>query len=183
MGLEGPEGPVGPRGEQGIQGFEGPPGPRGSIGLEGATGKQGPRGEKGPKGDPGKDGRDGKDASSAEFYHIANEKVESHEKKFDHSKIDPFLLGTKKITEVAMEDGDVVTYDKKSDRLHYTAIKAVATKVARMAGRGLSLPSQSNRDDRILQTDGQRARWGMKITVSATEPENPELNDIWIDVS
>lgn len=159
MGLEGPEGPQGERGEQGIQGFEGPPGPRGPIGLEGERGPKGPKGDTGPAGKDGKDGRDGKDANSFEFYAIANEKVEAHEKKYDHSKIDPFLIGTKKLSEAGMEDGMFIQYDGKANRLIYATAKQVAAKVSRLSGRGLSLPSQTGNSGKFLTTDGQRASW------------------------
>jgi hypothetical protein len=164
----------------GIQGFEGRRGPKGSIGLEG---RQGPKGDRGPTGKDGAVGKDGKDASPEAFYHIADQKVSEHEASFDHTKIDPFLIGTKKISEAGMQDGEFIRYDAKGDRLVYATIKQVAQQVQQIGGRGLSLPSQSGRDDRILQTDGNRARWGMKITVSATEPTDPEVNDLWLDIS
>lgn len=157
MGLEGPEGPQGEQGEQGIQGFEGPRGPRGPIGLEG---ERGPKGERGKDGRDGKDGKDGKDADMNEVRMIAEvgsrSAVKEHEAKFNH---DPFLVGSKKVSEAGMEDGMVMTYDGKGDRLHYTTLKQVATKVTKLAGRGLSLPSQSGNSGKYLTTDGQRSSW------------------------
>lgn len=158
MGLEGPEGPQGergPRGEQGIQGFEGPRGQRGAMGFEGQRGKDGKPGAKGDKGDKGADGKDGVSPNIEQFFHVANQKVADHEKKFDH---DPFLLGTKKITEAGIEDGMVIQYDAKANRLHYVKPKTETT--SRMSGRGLSLPSQSGNAGKVLTTDGQRASWG-----------------------
>lgn len=162
MGLEGPEGPKGPRGEQGIQGFEGPPGPRGPIGLEGERGpkgEKGERGERGPAGKDGKDGIDGKDADLSQVRPIVEDAVRTHEQEFDHSQIDPFLIGSKKISEVGMDDGQVITYDKKGDRLVYSTLKQVSSQLARYAGRGLSLPSQSGNSGKFLTTDGTRSSW------------------------
>ncbi len=182
MGLEGPEGPEGPRGEQGLQGFEGPPGPRGPIGLEGEPGRDGKDGKgiKGDRGPAGRDGADGKDADPSLVKPIAESLVKKHEKDFNH---DPFLLGTKKVSEAGMEDGQVLTYDSKGDKLIYTTIKQVAQRIQQLGGRGLSLPSQSSNQDRFLTTDGSRSSWGMKITVSASQPADPRLNDLWLDIS
>ena len=162
MGLEGPEGPQGPRGEQGIQGFEGPPGPRGPIGLEGEKGPKGDKGERGPAGKDGKDGRDGKDADISQVLPIAESLVKDHERSFNH---DPFLVGSKKLSEAGMKDGMVIQYDAKGDRLVYSTIKQVATQVSRLSGRGLSLPSQSGNAGKVLTTDGSHANWA---TVSGT---------------
>lgn len=138
--------------KRGIQGLEG---------ERGATGKDGK--DSTVPGPAGKDGKDGKDADLSEMRLIADvksrEEVKSHEGKFDHTKIDPFLVGSKKISEAGMEDGMVVTYDQKADRLIYTTIKQVASKVSRLAGRGLSLPSQSGNSGKYLTTDGERSSW------------------------
>ncbi len=169
MGLEGAEGPRGEKGEQGIQGFEGTRGPRGPMGLEGEKGDKGdpggpkgpsgsvgPKGEKGERGPKGMDGIDGKDADQSTIRPIVAVVVSEHEKKFNH---DPFLVGSKKLSEAGLEDGQVITYDLKSDRLIYTTMKQVAAKVSKLSGRGLSLPSQSGNSGKFLTTDGQRSSW------------------------
>ncbi len=159
MGLEGPEGPEGPQGEQGIQGFEGPAGPRGPMGLEGEAGKHGKDGKPGGKGERGSDGRDGQDADFTIIRPIAKVVVEDHEKRFDHTLINPFIVGSKKLSEAGMKDGMVITFDEKNDKLIYTEIKQVASKINRLAGRGLSLPSQSGNSGKFLTTDGSHSSW------------------------
>lgn len=158
MGLEGPEGPQGPRGEQGIQGFEGPMGPRGPIGLEG---ERGPAGKDGKNGKDGRDGKDGKDADISEVKRIAEvrakDEIKAHEAKYDHSQIDPFLLGTKRVSEAGMGKDMFLQYD--GEKLVYATIKQVATKIQQIGGRGLSLPSQAGNAGKFLTTDGQRTSW------------------------
>lgn len=162
MGLEGPEGPQGPKGDQGIQGFEGPTGPRGPIGLEGERGPKGEKGERGPAGKDGKDGQDGKDADASLIRPLAEIIVREHEKKFDHSKIDPFLIGTKKVSEAGMEKGQVLTYD--GDKLIYTTIKQVAQQVIKhTGGGGTTLPSQAGNSGKYLTTDGGTLSWATVV--------------------
>lgn len=157
MGLEGEKGEKGDpgeRGEQGIQGFEGDRGPRGFIGLEGDRGE---KGEKGDRGDPGPAGQDGKDADSSEFFYIADQKVEEHEKKFDHSKIDPFLVGSVKIDETNIAKGKLLSFN--GQKIVYVEPPKAIQQAPQIGGRGLSLPSQSGNSGKFLTTDGQRASW------------------------
>lgn len=157
MGLEGMEGPQGLQGEQGIQGFEGPRGPRGPIGLEGDKGEPGNDGKDGKDGRDGKDGKDGVvDYSKVEK--ISEYPVKEHEKKFDHSLIDPFLVGTKKINESAIEDGNVLQYDKKTDKIVYGKVKNV-TNIIQQGGGGTTLPSQAGKSGKFLRTNGDSLSW------------------------
>lgn len=168
MGLEGPEGPEGPQGEQGIQGFEGPPGPRGPIGLEGPPGKDGKGGRDGKD---GKNGRDGKDANPEEMRRIASvtakeqaeETIKTHKQRYDHTLIDPFLIGTKKLSEAGIADGKVLQYDAKTNMLVFAAVRQSPSKLQRLAGRGLSLPSQSGNAGKFLMTDGEHASWETNV--------------------
>ncbi len=164
--------------KRGIQGLDGEMGPKPIAGKDYPIPKDGKNST--VPGPPGKDA----DLSEAKLIAevVSKQSTKDHEKKYDHALIDPFLVGTKKISEAGMEDGQVITYDEKGDRLIYTTIKQIASKVSRLAGRGLSLPSQSTRVDRILQTNGTQARWGMKISVSAIQPTNPELYDLWVEI-
>lgn len=105
----------GDKGEKGERGFTGP---RGFKGDTGPMGNEGPRGEPGPKGeqgDPGKDGRDGKDgnADPKQILEIAQRITDNHEKEFDHSKINPFLLGSHKLDESTIGKDKVIKFDGK----------------------------------------------------------------------
>ncbi len=189
IGLEGPMGPEGPEGPIGPEGLEGEKGEKGEIGLEGEkgdVGEKGDKGDKGERGDRGLNGVDGKDANLSDVKLIADvstrKGIKEHEKNFDHTLIDPFLIGTKKLSEEGMKKGDVITFEG-GDRVGYTTIAQVASKVKSSMGRGLSLPSQSGNDDRFLQTNGNQSFWGTKITVSATQPSNPRVLDLWLDIS
>ncbi len=185
MGLEGPMGPEGPQGETGPEGLEGETGPQGPIGLEGEQGPKGDRGPKGDKGDTGKDGKDGKAADMSFARTVADvaskDAIKVHEEKFDHTKIDPFLIGTKKLSEAGMKKGDVLTFEG-DDRVGYTTISQITSKVKSSIGRGISLPSQSGNEDRFLQTTGTGSFWGTKIAVSASQPTNPRLYDLWLEI-
>lgn len=170
-----------------IKGDLGLEGERGEMGLEGEKGEKGDRGEKGEKGDKGDrgavgpigpKGEDGESIDDSFVKTIADVAVKNHEKEFDHSILG--AVGTKKIDENGLEDGMVLTYNKKSDQLVYSSIKLPKMK---SGGRGLSLPSQTGKENRFLTTSGSQSSWGMKITVSATQPTNPVLYDLWLDIS
>lgn len=159
---------------------------QGPIGLEGERGPAGKDGKDskvpGPK---GKDGKDGKDADLSEIRLIsdvsARSSVKEHEAKFDHSKIDPFLIGSKKLSEAGMSDGDFIQYDASTDGLKYSTIKQVASHVSKMGGRGLSLPSQTGNSGKFLTTDGQRSSWGTPAgAASFSDKEVPSgaINDV-----
>ncbi len=158
--IDGIEKQIGPKGDKGDQGEKGDTPVAGidfplpKDGSPGAKGDPGPRGE---KGNPGIDGV----ANMSEVRSLTENEIRLHEKTFNH---DPFLLGTKEVTEEGMEDGDVLTFDQKNNKLIYTTVKQVASKISRLAGRGLSLPSQASHAGQFLTTDGHRSSWG---TVSA----------------
>ncbi len=142
-----------------IQKQQGPPGKQGDKGDKGDT-VVGPRG---PKGEPGDD---------AEAERIVQEEIGAHEILYDHSLIDPFLIGTKKISEAEIEDGKFLQYDKKTDKVIYAAIKPAATQIVRNAGS--SLPSQSGNAGKVLSTDGHRASWvASSSTVNFADKEVP----------
>lgn len=138
---------------------------QGEMGLEGSEGEAG---KDGKDGQSGKDGKDGIDADLSEVRMITDvktkEAVQKHEKIFNHDLIDPFLIGSKKLSEAGLSDGMVLSYDEKNNRLIYKTMKHVESKLARLAGRGLSLPSQAGNSGKYLTTDGNRSSWS---TVSA----------------
>ncbi len=156
-----------------VKGEKGERGATGIMGLRGLKGDKGDRGEKGDKGDKpiagvdyefpkngkdGKDGSHGKDgiANMVAVSQIADHAIDSHIQQFNH---DPFLIGSKEISEAGMKDGDFIQYDAKDDKLIYSTIKQVASQVSRFSGRGFSLPSQSGNAGKFLTTDGQQPSW------------------------
>lgn len=142
-------------GAKGEKGDRGPAGQDGKDGRDGVDGKDGARGPKGDKGDA---------ASLGELQGVANSAVKRHEEQFDHSKIDPFLIGTKRVSEAGMEKGQVLTYD--GDKLIYTTIKQVAQQIIQhTGGGGTTLPSQTGNSGKVLTTNGSALSWG---TVAGT---------------
>lgn len=135
------------------------PGPQGVPGERGPAGKDGKDGRDGADGKEGRPGRDGKDAtvSFGELKGIANSSIKTHEEQFDHTKIDPFLLGTKKVSEKGMEKGQVLTYD--GEGLVYTTIKQVAAQVAPYVPRGSFLPNQTGQSGKFLKTVNGEVQW------------------------
>lgn len=132
---------------------------RGIQGLEGERGRPGKDGKDSKvPGPPGPPGKDGKDASPEEMRMIAEVKardaVKEHEDKCNH---DPFIVGSKKLSEAGMQKGMFLQYD--GERLKYATISQVASQVKSSIGRGLSLPSQSGNSGKFLTTDGNRASW------------------------
>ena len=127
--------------KQGIMGLEGEKGETGEVGDIGSPGKDGKN---------GKDGRDGKDADITQVVPIVDKQIEKHEKKFDHTLIDPFLVGTKKIDEAGLSDGMVIQYDAKANRLIYA--KPKAQKASLQGGGGTSLPPRSSSSGKFLKT-------------------------------
>jgi hypothetical protein len=49
----------------------------------------------------------------------------------------------------------------------------------------VSIPIAKKREDLLVQYDATNKRWedGVALTVSATQPTNPQINDVWIDIS
>lgn len=49
----------------------------------------------------------------------------------------------------------------------------------------VSVPIAKKREDLLIQYDTTNKRWqdGVALTVSTTQPTNPEINDVWIDIS
>ena len=166
IGLEGPQGQRGPRGEIGPMGLEGPRGKRGPIGLDGKPGRNGRDGKDGKDGQDGRDGKPGpqgepgKDADMSTVENVIVQSISSHESKFDHSKIDPFLIGSKKLSEAGIADGMFLKYDSKQDRVVYSKIKEVAQAMAPfMRGGGATLPRQDGNAGKFLTTDGSSLSW------------------------
>jgi len=154
------------RGEKGIIGLEGERGLIGLEGEEGKEGKDGKDGKDGKNGDSGKDGKDGKDASHSEMRLISEvkskEKVREHEEKHNH---DPFIIGSKKISEAGMEDGMFIMYSKTGDRLVYA-----------------KPPKEKSRGSLFRNSSGARVRWIVR-TITANYTIRPDDDVVHVDAS
>lgn len=120
MGPRGPQGEKGDRGEKGETGEQGIAGPPG----RGDTGLQGPKGEQGPPGE----------VDTRELLELANRGVDLHEKEFDHTLIDPFLIGSKKLDESTIAEGRVLTF--KNGKIVYAELPKAPTQPQRSTGGG-----------------------------------------------
>lgn len=164
--------PIGLEGERGMNGKDGKDGKDGKKGDKGATGSNGAIGATGEK---------GRDVNVEEIKLIAGVKAKEqrreHEEKESH---DPYLLGTKKVTEAGMKDGQMLMYDKKADRLTYSTIE-INNPISE-GGRGLSLPSQSDNSGKFLTTNGTKSSWAT-VTVPTDFDTLAELNAIVTDAT
>ena len=159
-GLQGEIGSVGPIGLTGEKGNKGDKGDKGDDGeaiiqqiYKGDTGPQGERGEKGlqgPKGERGKDGIDGidgvdgksgkagKDGKSVHKKDIqkmvtefGDKIIEVHNEEYNHKLIhDPYIIGSKEISERGIKDGMALVYDKKKNKLVYKNVGIKVTQTA-----------------------------------------------------
>lgn len=159
----------------GKPGKDGKDGQDGRDGEDGKDGKDGVDGKQGKPGKDGKDGQDGRDATLKEVRPIVNEKIAAHEKKYDHTLIDPFLVGTKEVSEANISDGMSLMYDSDSDKLVYGRPRPSHFQ---SGGRGTNLPSQIGNSGKYLTTDGLNASWstvsgGSGITRSVNSVSTP----------
>lgn len=172
-GIQGIQGFDGEKGDQGEEGEVGPEGIQGPIGLEGERGLKGEKGDRGPKGEKGESGTSGRDGKDAVLDYAKIEKtsafaLKKHEKDFDHTKIDPFLLGTKKINESGMEKGMYLQYN--GNELVYATIQQVAQQIAPYWMRpGFTLPSQTGNSGKFLTTNGTESSWATVSGSVATD--------------
>lgn len=169
-GFMGPKGDsiVGPRGAMGLEGETGPRGEKGEKGDRGSLGLEGVKGDRGLRGAKGTDGKDGKDADLSEVKILALDTISKHEKEFDHSLIDPFLIGSKELDESGIGDKKVLQYHAKTQKIIYTTIKETIGK-GNFMGSGFRLPSQDGNAGKFLQTNGTLSSWAALVnTIGVT---------------
>ena len=163
-GEKGDQGETGPQGEPGetIVGPVGPQGPQGSRGERGES-MVGPQGEPGVDGVPGAPGEAGKDGSPDTAEQV-RDKLETlqEDDRLDAKAIKNLPQAIQQTGKVAV--GGIRFFENLAD---------------------VSIPIADKRQDLLAQYDTTNNRWesGIAITVSATEPTSPVLNDIWLDVS
>ena len=155
IGLEGMRGLIGLEGRRGEMGLEGEKGDVGKVGKIGKTGKIGER------------GKDGKVASHSEMRLISEvkskEKVREHEEKHNH---DPFIVGSKKISEAGLEDGMFLMYDAKGNRLVYVEPPK----------------AEKKRGTLFRNSSGARVRWIVR-TITSNYTIRPDDDVIHADCS
>lgn len=166
-----------PKGDRGPQG---PPGKRGIMGPAG-VGPKGDRGEKGDRGDPAPP------IETKRMITISQQEIRDHEERYNHNllhdskQVGPYILDPRNAA-----PGKMLVLDDKGKHLVFVAVpkqEKVTEDRGHPWGVTFQLPSQTGKADRFLQTDGTDAFWGKKITVSATQPTDPVLHDLWLDIS
>ena len=145
------------KGDKGDVGEIGPIGPQGEQGIQGEKGEDsiipGPRGDKGDRGIDGKDGKDGL-------------KGDKGDKGLDGKNTNP--------KDVISEIYNLTGEDEKE----------FSQKV------GSKIDISSIRNAQSFMFKGKKVKFeelmhggGTTITVSATAPSNPQVNDLWYDIS
>ncbi|TXH15053.1 MAG: collagen-like protein [Hyphomicrobiaceae bacterium] len=152
-GVQGDPGPQGPRGIQGPKGDRGVAGPKGDAGPRGVPGPRGPQGERGPKGDEGNGIEDIVSAGADVLIRLTN----GDSKRFRLNTSTPIGGGG-------------------SSSAGVSALSALSD---------VAITSPEHGDS--LVWDEVTSKWINsyipRVTVSATEPTNPRIGDIWIDIS
>jgi Collagen triple helix repeat (20 copies) len=149
------KGEQGPPGKDGKDGKDGKSivGPMGPIGPQGKQGPQGPQGPKGPKGDPGKD------AVVGDITKDIQALQESHGELYQK---------VNNIPEGFSEKFGILTSGKSADSLHTHEFRQ------RRGYGGIDSQTARKMINEYIE---------VKLTVSATEPSNPNTGDLWVDIS
>lgn len=124
-------------------------------GKDGADGQQGPAGKDGEPGSP----------DTAEQVRDKLETLEGDERlDAKHIKGWEKFLGTIKKNGKEMLVGGIRFLENLAD---------------------VSVPTADKRQDLLIQYDTTDNRWegGVALTVSTTQPTNPKINDLWVDIS
>jgi hypothetical protein len=155
-GDKGEKGDRGDVGETGPRGEQGPEGKQGKPGKDGQNGKDGKPGPKGDKGDKGEQGEMGTVDNATIAY--LEDRINTTESKIPTTeKLEEDLIP--RVIEVAE-----VTAKKNLDIFDMPGLRKM--------GMGL-------RQDLDTKIEGVNVK---KLTVSDTEPTNPQPNDLWIDI-
>lgn len=145
-------------GRDGIDGKDGKPGKDGKDGFNGIDGKDGLPGRDGLDGLNGKDGKDG----SPDTAEQVRDKLETldGEDRLDAKAI----KNLPKIVDDKIKVGGIRFLENLAD---------------------VSVPITDKRQDVLIQYDTTDKRWksGIALTVSASAPTSPKINDLWLDIS
>ena len=77
--------------------------------------------------------------------------IDAHNKEFDHSKIDPFIVGTKKVSEEGMSKGMFLQYD--GEKLQYAEMPSSSESKWKMRGGGTTLPQKTGNAGKFLKVN------------------------------
>jgi len=161
--------------KQGIQGWAG-------KSVTGEKGEKGDIGSVGPRGDSIK-GKDGKDADIKAVGELLVREFTKHDKEYDHSLIGK--VGTKSVNENGIENGYILKYDLKTDKLIYGRMP---TKGKLQGGGGTTLPPRTGFEGHVLEVDTDKSlKWSDKSLtggyvpyVGATADVNLGSNDLFV---
>jgi len=162
----------GDEGEQGEKGEKGEKGDTGEQGEQGPQGETGERGEKGHKGDQGKPGVTPDTTTIAlEAAGIAQERLTPFIPTIEQIEADLPKLGER------IRDGlEVLQGDERLDASAVKGLPEFQKETTKQISGGLTR----------AKTDSLYTKFhegASNITVSATAPSNPELYDLWVDIS
>jgi hypothetical protein len=139
----------------------------------------GPMGPQGPEGKPGKNGRDGKNGKDSTVPGPKGDKGD---------KGDPGEMGMVDVATIAYLEDSIKTVESKITAVEPETVEQFESKleqsikISNLKGE----MSRLQRTDLGLRQDVDEKITGVnthKLTVSATEPANPQLNDLWVDIS
>lgn len=162
------KGQKGDKGEQGEKGLKGDKGDKGERGIQGITGLKGDRGEKGDKGDT-----PNVSVIALEASKIAQVELES--------KIPTIPAILENIPMEAEKIRDALELLTGDERLDVTAIKGLEEKIEKNKFKDRMPDGGGLVGGQFKYTKYHGG--GSNLTVSATQPSNPTLNDLWYDIS
>jgi hypothetical protein len=163
-------------------------GDEGEQGIQGEKGDKGEKGERGEKGEKGADstvpgpqgiqGKDGKDGISPDYETLAIEAS-----KLTEERLKPFIptieqieADIPKLGEKIVDAINLLPTEDDVDKIDISHIKGVDELESRVT------KSIGNNMPTLVAGDTWKNGSGQilgKITVSASQPENPAINDIW----
>ncbi len=153
-------------------------GDKGETGDKGEKGDKGERGEKGDKGEPGKDGKDGRDGKDGKDGTPGPAGTNGR----DGEDVSPATVG---YLEDLIKTVEAKVVDQEGmERLKGELLNEMKIDVEKnidiMGMPDFRKLSMGIQEDVATKIQGVNTH---KLTVSSTEPTNPQLNDLWVDIS
>lgn len=149
------------------------------IDREELKGEKGEQGEKGDKGDAGKDGRDGKAGKIGKDGKDGRDGIDGKDgEKIIIEKITN-IPPTKDIETLKKQIEEIEELIKKLPKVKGSIYSAVAALKSITAGTNISVDNTIFGHPVVAFTGFSGLS---KITVSATEPSNPAIGDLWVEL-